>query len=122
MTWVILRDTPLRSMERSIGLCMTLTAHAKLKLETMSNYLELAGALVFIEGDGCYLAVKDGSIVKWLHLATGKVVADRAQQRIAFGKWDLCIEGLKHTPSETTILLSYPLPSHRDPEARRVSE
>jgi hypothetical protein len=66
-----------------------------------------AGSLVFTEEGSWHLVVnnKDRPIdLKWLHLATGKVLGEPGSHRFAFGKWELCIQGLKHGPSETTVL------------------
>jgi hypothetical protein len=66
-----------------------------------------AGSLVFTEEGSWHLVVNNKDRrgeLKWLHLTTGKVLGERGSHRIAFGKWDLCIQGLKHGPTESTVL------------------
>jgi len=44
--------------------------------------------------------------VRWFELKNGKVFGDTGSHRIAFGKWNLLIEGLEPAPSEA-VFLSY---------------
>jgi hypothetical protein len=46
--------------------------------------------------------------MRWVHLASGKVLGELGSRKIAFGKWDFLIEGMKHAPSES-VLLRHPL-------------
>jgi hypothetical protein len=69
-----------------------------------------AGSLVLTEDGDWHLVTNNKDRrgdMRWLRLATGQVPGEPGSKRIAFGKWDLLIEGLKHGPSEST-LLSHP--------------
>jgi hypothetical protein len=65
-----------------------------------------AGSLVLTEdGDWHLLVNPEGqSAIRWLHLGTGKIMGERGSHKMAFGYWNLCIEGLLEEPSETTLL------------------
>jgi hypothetical protein len=66
-----------------------------------------AGSLVFTEEGSWHLVVNNKDRrgdMRWLHLATGKVLGEPGSQRVSFGKWDLFIEGLKHGPTESPVL------------------
>jgi hypothetical protein len=61
-----------------------------------------ARSLVFTEDGSWHLVVNNKARVgdvRWLQLATGKVLGEPGSHRIAFGKWDLVIEKLKREPS-----------------------
>ena len=66
-----------------------------------------AGSLVLTEDGEWHLLVNDYNrkgAIRWLHLASGKVVGERGSHKIAFADWSLCIKGLTHEPSEATLL------------------
>jgi hypothetical protein len=67
------------------------------------------GSLVLTQDGDWHLVVnKYGERgVRWFELASGKVRGEPGSHRIAFGKWDLCVQGLRHEPREIT-LLSHP--------------
>ena len=65
-----------------------------------------AGSLVLTEdGDWHLLVSSEGqSTLKWLDLATGTIMSERGSHKMAFGYWNLYIEGLLEEPSETTLV------------------
>jgi hypothetical protein len=90
-------------MSASVYLVLSLIDHAA------NSTFQACGRPLFLDGRDSYVVNNKDRVgdVRWLHLATGKVLGEPGSRRIAFGKWDLCIQGLKHGPSETT-LLSHP--------------